>query len=194
MIEATAQIETILAAVVALITTAFGVYQKIRAWYADEKTKTAERHADIANRDAATARETAQAQTLRAKQAEADLKTYDDLMNPYVPQTEEQTALILSGKVSDGTWRMSNENFERMYRELTESGAVINKNGLRWVVDEMERKGQVEYGISCEDHDRNANTECMWAFVSYGVPEILPRDKVRIECHNRRADLWGVSD
>ena len=65
----------------------------------------------------------------------------------------------------------------------------FNENGLRHVIDDMESKTQVEYGILVEDHDGNPDTSCKSAFVSYGSFTLLSYNQVVNTCRNRGGAL-----
>ena len=105
-----------------------------------------------------------------------------DGMTSSVPQTPEQTKAILAAPAE--TWKMDRPTYTELVKQLTESGAKFNERGLRAIVDEMESKAQVEYGIVVEDHDGNPATECKSAFISYGRFTLLSYSQVYITCNN----------
>ena len=88
--------------------------------------------------------------------------TVVDLFDPAVPQTESQTEQL--NNIPARTWKMSDEIYSQLYKQLTDGGAV-NERGLRATIDLMESKGIVEYGIIVEDHDGNPDTTCDSAFI-----------------------------
>ncbi|HJJ50717.1 MAG TPA: hypothetical protein O0X01_04250 [Methanocorpusculum sp.] len=110
-----------------------------------------------------------------------------DGMDPSIPQTEAQTEVIES--VPESIWKMDDAMYAELVKQLTASGAKFNENGLRHVIDDMESKTQVEYGILVEDHDGNPDTSCKSAFVSYGSFTLLSYNQVVNTCRNRGGAL-----
>lgn len=108
-------------------------------------------------------------------------------MNPSIPQTEAQTEVIES--VPESIWKMDGAMYAELVKQLTASGAKFNENGLRHVIDDMESKTQVEYGILVEDHDGNPDTYCKSAFVSYGSFTLMSYNQVVNTCRNRGGDM-----
>lgn len=104
-----------------------------------------------------------------------------DLFDPSVPQTDAQTEQL--DNVPARTWRMSDEIYTEMYKQLIAGGASVNERGLRATVDLMESKGIVEYGIIVEDRDGNPDTTCMSAFISYGMFVLMSPTSVYAACN-----------
>jgi len=110
--------------------------------------------------------------------------TVVDLFDPAVPQTESQTEQL--NNIPARTWRMSDEIYSQLYKQLVAGGAEVNERGLRATIDLMESKGIVEYGIIVEDHDGDADTTCDSAFISYGMFVLMSANNVYAAC-NRAA-------
>ena len=110
--------------------------------------------------------------------------TVVDLFDPAVPQTESQTKQL--NNIPARTWKMSDEIYAQLYKQLTDGGAAVNERGLRATVDLMESKGIVEYGIIVEDHDGDVDTTCDSAFISYGMFVLMSANSVYAAC-NRAA-------
>ena len=102
-----------------------------------------------------------------------------------VPQTDDQTALITSGKVPDSFWKMTDAAKDELFHMLRNSGAEIRKDDLLAVIAKAEAESQVEYGIIIVDHNGEVDRsiinplsktqtsafqqhEVYHAFVSYG--------------------------
>ena len=110
--------------------------------------------------------------------------TVVDLFDPEVPQTESQTEHL--NNIPARTWKMSDEIYAQLYKQLVAGGAEVNERGLRATVDLMESKGIVEYGIIVEDHDGDPDTTCDSAFISYGMFVLMSPTSVYAAC-NRAA-------
>ena len=110
--------------------------------------------------------------------------TVVDLFDPAVPQTESQTEHL--NNIPARTWKMSDEIYSQLYKQLVAGGAKVNERGLRATVDLMESKGIVEYGIIVEDHDGDPDTTCDSAFISYGMFVLMSATSVYAAC-NRAA-------
>ena len=110
--------------------------------------------------------------------------TIVDLFDPAVPQTDAQTEQL--NNIPARTWKMSDEIYAQLYKQLTAGGAAVNERGLRATVDLMESKGIVEYGIIVEDHDGDVDTTCDSAFISYGMFVLMSANSVYAAC-NRAA-------
>ena len=107
-----------------------------------------------------------------------------DLFDPAVPQTDAQTKQL--NNIPARTWKMSDEIYAQLYKQLVANGAAVNERGLRATVDLMESKGIVEYGIIVEDHDGDVDTTCDSAFISYGMFVLMSANSVYAAC-NRAA-------
>ena len=107
-----------------------------------------------------------------------------DLFDPAVPQTDAQTEQL--NNIPARTWKMSDEIYAQLYKQLVNSGAAVNERGLRATIDLMESKGIVEYGIIVEDHDGDVDTTCDSAFISYGMFVLMSANSVYAAC-NRAA-------
>ena len=107
-----------------------------------------------------------------------------DLFDPAVPQTDAQTEQL--NNIPARTWKMSDEIYAQLYKQLVAGGAAVNERGLRATVDLMESKGIVEYGIIVEDHDGDVDTTCDSAFISYGMFVLMSANSVYAAC-NRAA-------
>jgi len=166
-------IEAATAALVALLTTVYGIYQKVMSVIANNKTAAAEQ--DKASATAAKDKAEAEA-AVKA----AEYQALDDLMNPYVEQTEEQTALIEAGAVSDAAWKMSIDTVEELSKRLTAAGGLASINVVKAVVNQAEKDKQVEYAILCTPAEGTGKTidEYPAAFISYGTIA--------------KIDKWGV--
>ena len=103
-----------------------------------------------------------------------------------VPMDTEQEALITTEIVPAKTWKMSDEIYSELYKQLVDGGAEVNERGLRVTIDLMESKGIVEYGIIVEDHDGDPDTTCDSAFISYGMFVLMSPTSVYAAC-NRAA-------
>ena len=110
--------------------------------------------------------------------------TIVDLFDPAVPQTDAQTEQL--NNIPARTWKMSDEIYSELYKQLVDGGAEVNERGLRATVDLMESKGIVEYGIIVEDHDGDPDTTCDSAFISYGMFVLMSPTSVYAAC-NRAA-------
>ena len=110
--------------------------------------------------------------------------TVVDLFDPAVPQTDAQTEQL--NNIPARTWKMSDEIYAQLYKQLVAGGAAVNERGLRATVDLMESKGIVEYGIIVEDHDGDPDTTCDSAFISYGMFVLMSPTSVYAAC-NRAA-------
>ena len=110
--------------------------------------------------------------------------TVVDLFDPAVPQTDSQTEQL--NNIPARTWKMSDEIYSELYKQLVDGGAAVNERGLRATVDLMESKGIVEYGIIVEDHDGDPDTTCDSAFISYGMFVLMSPTSVYAAC-NRAA-------
>ena len=110
--------------------------------------------------------------------------TVVDLFDPAVPQTDAQTEQL--NNIPARTWKMSDEIYAQLYKQLVANGAAVNERGLRAIIDLMESKGIVEYGIIVEDHDGDADTTCDSAFISYGMFVLMSANSVYAAC-NRAA-------
>ena len=108
---------------------------------------------------------------LKAKDWKGAFAALQDLMNPYVPQTEEQTKLIESGKVNADTWKMDETEVKRIHEGLKAIAANISIDALKAVISQAEKDNQVEYAIRCCRNEKPETypTVC----VSYGVGEIF---------------------
>ena len=114
------------------------------------------------------------------------LKNVIKLFSSDVPMDKEQEALITDGIVPARTWKMSDEIYAQLYKQLVAGGAAVNERGLRATIDLMESKGIVEYGIIVEDHDGDVDTTCDSAFISYGMFVLMSANSVYAAC-NRAA-------
>ena len=110
--------------------------------------------------------------------------TVVDLFDPAVPQTDAQTKQL--NNIPARTWKMSDEIYAQLYKQLVANGAAVNERGLRATIDLMESKGIVEYGIIVEDHDGDVDTTCDSAFISYGMFVLMSANSVYAAC-NRAA-------
>lgn len=105
------------------------------------------------------------------KAAAEEFVNYDKLMTQEEPMTKEQEALITSGKVSDRTWKMSDETFRQMCETLERYEVLVNHQELRDLVTFAEKGNNVDYGILITDKDGNVDrTAKTHIYVSYGTP------------------------
>ena len=148
---------------VALVTTVIAGIQTVLKKIAVDKTAAAETETQSAIAEADAAEE-------RAQQAEEDLKNYDALMDPYAVQTDAQTALITSGKVSDDTWKMNLDTKEELYQKLIAAGAVVSRDAVNAGVKYAEEHCMVEYALRCFYNEKGkSEDDSPSAFISYGV-------------------------
>ena len=123
------------------------------------------------------------------------VKNVIKLFSSDVPMDKEQEALITDGIVPAKTWKMDDVTYNEMIKQLIEGGAVFNERGVRYNVDLMESKMNVEYGFVFEDHDRNPQTNCKCVFISYGRFSLMPAASVYAACnHAAGAPVTAISN
>lgn len=174
-------IEAFVGLIAAIIAAVYGVIQKVKTMFADTKAEEANAARAAAEAAADESYKNAEKSKSEASQAQADLKTYNDLMDPTIPQTEEQTALIDSGKVADAAWTMTINAKDELHRKLTDAGAVITKDGLYAAVETAEGRYEVEYAIRCHDFKKDSSLmNDPAAFISYGqVLEVASWERIK---------------
>lgn len=102
---------------------------------------------------------------LKAKDWKGAFNALNDLMNPFKPQTEEQTAVM--AKIEPETYTMTDDAIYSMWQELVKGRANLTLDALQQTVKWAE-SGNVEYVIVTHDNDGKGETEPDYAFVSYG--------------------------
>lgn len=165
MIDAT-QIEAFAAAIVALITTCYGIYQKVMSTINAKKAAAKEEEATAANEEAQKAHAAAEA-------AEKDFDALNDLMDETVPMDDAQQALLDNDKVKPTTYVMNDGVLRDLYQSVKAGKAQITFDALERTIRSAEEKKYVEYIIVTYDHDGKEETESPNAFISYGKVEKL---------------------
>lgn len=130
---------------------------------------------NLAKKSASESQAAAESATAAAVQATADAKNLDDLMNPYVEQTDEQTQLIADGKVSPVTWQMNLDTIEELSRRLIAAGGRASINVVRAVVQQAQGNLDVEYAVMATPTETKDVDEYPAAFISYGTIALVDK-------------------
>ena len=129
----------------------------------------------------------------KKKGAKGAFKTLIDLMTEDKPMDEKQTALLKSGMVSDKTWKMSDETFERMCEALERRDVLINKQELRDIIKTAEEGGNVDYGIIICPRSYDEEYGNTHLYVSYGTPMYMTKSEVEHNAAVNHSEVFTIS-
>lgn len=128
-------------------------------------------------------------QAFKAGGFKSAFNTLCNLMTENVPMDESQTKLIESGKVPEGTWKMSDERFEEMCTALEKRDILVNKTELRDLITKAEAGNNVDYGILICGKDGNVDESLTHLYISYGTPMYQTRAEVE---HNATVNSSSI--
>lgn len=132
-------------------------------------------------------------QSFRAGGLKAAFGTLTDLMTERKPMTEEQKQLIQSGKVDEGTWKMSEDKFNDMCKALEFRDILINKDTLRDTIRSAEADCNVDYGILITDKQGNVKNGTH-IYVLYGTPMYQSRAEVEHNASVNGAKIYTIPE
>lgn len=158
----TIDIEAIGALLMTIVSVAYGVFQKVKALFANNEAASADKAAAEAAAEAETA-------TAEKQQALLDIKTINDLMNPYVKTCEAQRQAIRDGLVDPETWKMKTETIAEVWKQLVEAGAKVSYDSVSRAVAQAEADCNTEYILRCFDCLPGTLIDDPAAFISYGT-------------------------